>query len=45
MMKQAKQNSRFVVRLPDALRDALEETAKRRFTSGSEIIRVALRLR
>ena len=41
-MKLAKQKSRFAVRLPDALRDVLEETAKRRFTSGSEIVRVAL---
>ena len=41
-MKLAKQKSRFAVRLPDALREELEETAKRRFTSNSEIVRVAL---
>jgi hypothetical protein len=38
----AKQVSRFAVRLPEPLRDVLEETAKRRFTSESEIVRVAL---
>ena len=38
----AKQKSRLAVRLPDALRGALEDTAKRRFTSESEIVRVAL---
>ena len=42
MTKLAKQKSRVAVRLPDALRDVLEETARRHFTSGSEIIRVAL---
>jgi hypothetical protein len=42
MMKSAKQKGRFAVRLPDALRDVLEETARRHFTSGSEIVRVAL---
>jgi hypothetical protein len=41
-MKLAKQKSRFAVRLPDALREVLEDIAKRRFTSGSEIVRVAL---
>jgi hypothetical protein len=40
-MKPTKQKSRLAVRLPDALRDVLEETAKRRFTSNSEIVRVA----
>lgn len=42
IMKQATQKSRFAVRLPDALRDILEDRARRRFTSSSEIVRVAL---
>jgi Arc/MetJ-type ribon-helix-helix transcriptional regulator len=41
-MKQTKQKSRFAVRLPDPLREILEEAARRRFTSESEIVRVAL---
>jgi hypothetical protein len=34
--------SRFAVKLPDCLRDVLEETARKRFTTSSELVRTAL---